>query len=152
MVDTKGQRLSHLHWRNSDLCIEHDQADGSTNIDEVRFELGHSSREEKLHIGAGRRGLADLQIELQVVDSSEGIGVVDLDGQQIALVIARKPLVLCAELNGLLTVRPPPPQRLRLIGPGRHGPAEIAMDQRSVGPFSDLDDGVTPMHPKGHDL
>lgn len=64
MVDLQRQRLSYLHTRDPDLRIEHDQADGGADKDEVGFELGYGSREEKLHVGAGRRGLADLQVEL----------------------------------------------------------------------------------------
>ena len=64
MVDVQRQRLSHLHTRDSDLRIEHDQADGGAEKDEVGFELGHGSREEELHVGPGRWGLADLQVVL----------------------------------------------------------------------------------------
>ena len=64
MVDAQRQRLSHFHTRDPDLRIEHDETDGGLNKDEVGFELGYGSREEKLHVGPGRRGLADLQVEL----------------------------------------------------------------------------------------
>ena len=64
MVDVQRQRLSHLYTRDPDIRIEHDQADGGADKDEVGFELGHGSREKELHVGAGRRGLADLQVVL----------------------------------------------------------------------------------------
>jgi predicted cupin superfamily sugar epimerase len=64
MVDLQRQRLSHFHTRDPDLRIEHNQADGGADKDEVGFELGHGSREEEIHVSAGWRGLADLQVEL----------------------------------------------------------------------------------------
>ena len=64
MVDVQRQRLSHLHTRDPDFRIEHHEADGGADKDEVGFELGHGSREEELHISAGRWGLVDLQVEL----------------------------------------------------------------------------------------
>ena len=64
MVNVQRQRLSHLHTRDPDLRIEHNQADGGADKDEVGFELGYGSREEELHVGAGRRGLIDLDVEL----------------------------------------------------------------------------------------
>ena len=64
IVDVQRQWLSHLHTRDSDLRVEHDQADGGADKDEVGFELGHGSREEELHVGPGRRGLIDLEIVL----------------------------------------------------------------------------------------
>ena len=60
MVDMQCQLLSHFHTRDSDFRIEHDEADGGADKDEVGFEFGHSSREEELHISASRRGLAYL--------------------------------------------------------------------------------------------
>src|SRR5437899_1009931 len=45
MVDVQRQRLPHLHTRDSDLRVEHDQADGGADKDEAGFELGHGSCE-----------------------------------------------------------------------------------------------------------
>ena len=108
MVDVQRHRLSHLHTRDPDLRIEHDQADGGADKDEVGFELEHGSREEELYVGADRRGLADLQVELQVVHPTDGIRFVNFDGQRISLAIVSKALFLCADMDSLVTVRPPP--------------------------------------------
>ena len=60
MVDMQCQLLSHFHTRDSDFRIEHDEADGGADKDEVGFELRDGSREEESYVGADRRSLADL--------------------------------------------------------------------------------------------
>src|SRR5678810_1508531 len=102
------QRLSHLHTRHPDLRIKHDEADRRADKDEVRFELGHGSREEERYVGAGLRGLADLKIKLQVVHSADRIRFINLYGQRISLVVIGKAFLLRADMDNLVTVRPPP--------------------------------------------
>ena len=108
MIDVQRQRLSHLHTRDSDLRIEHDQADGGADKDEAGFELGYGSREEELHIGSRWRSLADLQIKLEVVHPDDGIRFIDFDGQRISLAIVSEVFFLWADMDSLVTVRPPP--------------------------------------------
>jgi hypothetical protein len=108
MVDVDGQRLPHLHMWNPDFRIEHHEADGGADKDEIGFQFGYGSRKAELHIGAGRWDLVDLQVELEIVHPADGICLIDFDGQRISFVIVGKAFLLCADLDSLFTVRAPP--------------------------------------------
>ena len=93
---------------DADLRIEHDEADGGADKDEVGFELGHGSREEERYVGAGLWSLTDLKIKLQVVHAADRIRFIDFYGQRISLAIISKAFLLRADMDSLVTVRPPP--------------------------------------------
>ena len=105
MVDVHGQRLSHLHMWNPDFRIEHNEADGGANKDEVGFQLGYGSRKAELHIGAGRWDLVDLQVELEIMHPADGMCLIDFNSQRISFMIVGKAFLLCADLDRLFTVR-----------------------------------------------
>src|SRR5262245_7213958 len=108
MVYVQRQWLSHLYTRDPDFRIEHDEADGRADKDEVGFELGHGSREEERYVGAGLRGLTDLKVKLQVMDPADGIRFIDFHGHRISLTISGEAFFLCADMDSLVTIRPPP--------------------------------------------
>ena len=86
-VDVQCDRLSYFHPGDPDLRIEHDQADRGADKDEVGFKLRDGSGEEKVRIRASRRDLADLQVELQVVHSADGIRLIDFHGQLVSFAV-----------------------------------------------------------------
>jgi hypothetical protein len=108
MVDSQGQWLAYLHTRDPNPRIKHDQTYWGADKDEIGFELGHGSRKEELHIGASRWELVDLQVELQIMHPNDGICFINLDSQRISLSIAGQAFFLCADLDRLITVMPPP--------------------------------------------
>ncbi len=66
-----------------------------------------TAREEKFYISARRRGLVDLQVELQVMHSADGIRLIDLHGQRVSFAIAGEAFFQFSDMDRLVTVGSP---------------------------------------------
>src|SRR6476661_7960836 len=98
---------------------------------------------------SGGRRLADLQIELQVVDADDRLRLIDFDGDLVPFMIGSESGFLCPVMHRLFAFGGPIAQRFRRIGTGSHRSAKIAVNKRSVVSAADLDDEMTFMHPEG---